>query len=89
MITWLRPSGALIRTNDSQETIELAVSRGWIQSDQGKALSDETLIHIELINEIKEKEDVISYLNDLGLSIDARGGLEKVKEKAITAIKNM
>ena len=42
--------------------------------------------HMAKINEMESKDDVVNYLSELGLSIDKRGGLDKLKRKAIECI---
>lgn len=40
-LTWVRPSGTEITTNDSDETIATAAKLGWVPKDQANVATQE------------------------------------------------
>ena len=76
MIKWKRPSGSIIETRDGEEIIISAKSWGWVRVDELKTEND-------ALRDMTEKEEIASYvLEETGIELDKRGGIDKVKEKA-------
>ncbi len=89
MITWLRPCGSTVTTNETPATIAYAELHKWEREGQ-KIVK---VIEVEMdsdqaIDSITTKEALKSHLNDVhGVKIDLRGSMEHVKSKAKKAVK--
>jgi len=89
MITWLRPCGSTVTTNETPATITYAELHKWEREGQ-KIVK---VIEVDMdsgqaIDSITTKEALKSHLNDVhGVKIDLRGSMEHVKSKAKKAVK--
>ena len=97
LITWVRPSGREITTNNRKETIVFAENKGWkLKLDNIEPeINIETDVPVELahariesiINAMTDKDSIEAYvLEAKSIDLDKRGSLDTVKEKAIKAL---
>lgn len=84
VIEWIKPSGLHIETNTEQATIDKAVALGWVRAEDAKT----DTVDSELIQSAETVEDLKVALDLAGLSIDMRGSLERLKEKALIEMAN-
>jgi hypothetical protein len=98
MIYWSKTNGQIIKTNDRPESIAYCESLGWkladkpkeekpamVDADKGSGIPGTNEWHKSAILGMSEKEEVIQYLSELGIIIDQRGNLDRIKAKAIIA----
>ena len=87
-ITWIRPSGRPITTNESQSSLDYAKAHNW----EREGVKFVNVIEVEMGHEkaisiLSTKEAIKGYCKDVhGVKIDARGSMEVVKDKAIKAV---
>ena len=88
MITWIRPSGRPITTNESQASIEYAKAHKWEREGQKFVnVVEVNESYQQAINKLDTKDAIKAYCKDVhGVKIDARGSMEVVKGKAIKAV---
>ena len=82
---WVRSVDEL-PANKPSVTVTVATDVIQFNGDKGCGRPGDPQWHMAKINEMESKGDVVNYLAELDLSIDKRGGLDKVKRKAIECI---
>ena len=99
-IDWIRPSGSLITTKDTEEMIAHAESQGWkvkqetplkksSESGEKKSVAPSKYqLHKISIKSMDSPEEIRDYMKLLGLPIDVRGNLKAVKSKALHLIRS-
>ncbi len=88
MITWVRPSGRTIKTNESDSSITYAKKHKW-EREQQKFVNvvRVEMSHEKAINTLATKESIKAYCSDVhGVTVDMRGSTDCVKDKAIKAV---
>lgn len=88
MITWIRPSGRPITTNESPASIAYAELHNWEREGQKfVTVIEKDMSFEQAINSLSTKEALKSHLREVhDLKIDMRGSMESVKSKAIKAV---
>lgn len=89
LVTWIRPSGTEIVTGDSEGCFALAAREGWkLKQDEAEVeVIESTGDHESQLGSFESKDQVAAYLESQEIKIDMRGGLDIVKEKALTALR--
>ena len=91
MITWIRPSGRPITTNESAASLAYAKEHKWEREGE-KFVNVVDVVEVKMspekaINSLSTKEALRSHLSEVhGVKIDMRGSMELVKSKAIKAV---
>jgi len=92
MITWLKPNGLQIETNDRKETIEAAERFGWKRMNhakKGSGIPGTEQCHRTAILGKDSKEEIYQYVVAVcGEHIDLRGSIATIQKKAIKALTN-
>ena len=95
MVTWLKPNGLKIETNDSDATLKKAVELGWtlytddIQNDgdAGSGKPGSRQWHQTAVKGMSSKEEIVDYIKEaFNEVVSSSGRLSAVKKRALEVI---